>query len=286
MASVVGHILGAGIAWEVGLVTGLAEGGIDLRDAGLVVGTSAGSVVGTRLAAGQDLSKPAPAEVRGSESAPQPDGGPDLTVVGEIFRKWSSTEVMTEEVCAEIGALALAARTIPERVWIDRTGGGTGVTDWPETPLRITSVDANSGVLMVHDRHSGVPLQSAVGSSCAVPGLFPPITIGGRRYMDGGVRSGTNADVAIDVGPDVVLIIAPICARTASFGPLAERCMRDEADQLSSAGVRVCIVIPEDAEVEAFGPNLMDAGRAESARAAGRARGLGLAGGDAAIWRS
>ena len=282
-----GLVLGGGgvigVAWETGLVAGLAEGGIDVRLADIVVGTSAGSMVGTRIAAGQDVTVPA---ARSSIGAPVRDGGPDVAKLGEIFGKWSAAETMTEALCAEIGALAESARTAEEEAWIAATGGSLGVPDWPDTDLRVTAVDVRSGAFAVHSKESGAPLHAAVASSCAVPGLFPPITISGRRYMDGGVRSGTSADLLVPDAPEVVLVVAPICAKTASFGPLAERCMNAEVAALRQSGASVCGVIPGDTEIEAFGPNLMDSGRAEGARQAGWQRGLELAKGEAGIWNS
>jgi len=272
-----------GVAWETGLVAGLAEGGLDLREADIIVGTSAGSMVGTRLAAGQDLREPPVG--RAVIPVPFAEGGPDLERLGRVFALWSAADAMDEALCAEIGALAASARTADPAAWIDATGGSVGVEDWPVTPLRVTAVDVDSGRFEVHSARSGVGLAEAIAASCAVPGMFPPVPIGGRRFMDGGVRSGTNADVVIDVEPDVALVIAPICSRTAVFGPLAERCMDDEIAQLRAAGTRVCRVVPEDAEIEAFGPNLMDPARTEAARAAGHARGVELAAGEAAIWR-
>jgi NTE family protein len=107
--------------------------------------------------------------------------------------------------------------------------------------------------------------------------MFPPISIGGARYMDGGVRSGTSADVALECEPAAVLIVAPICAKSIVIGALAERCLADEVVQLERAGARVSTVLPLDPEIEAFGGNLMDPTHAEAARAAGRERGMRLA---------
>jgi len=273
-----------GVAWETGLVAGLAEAGVDLRDADVIVGTSAGSMVGTRLAAGQDLRKPPVG--RSVIDVPFAEGGPDVERMQAVFALWAGAETMTEALCAEIGALASAARTAPPETWIASTGGSLGVDDWPHERLRVTAVDVETGGFAVHDAASGVGLHAAIAASCAVPGLFPPVPIGGRRYMDGGVRSGTNADVALDPRADVALVVAPICTGTAVFGALAERCMDDEIARLRAAGTRVCRVIPGPAEIEAFGPNLMDPARTAAAHDAGHARGLELAGGEAAIWRS
>ena len=278
-----------GVAWETGLISGLAEGGVDVRQADVIVGTSAGSIVGTRIAGGQDVSQPAPNAALGDAPVrvpPVPEGGPDMAALGKVFGLWTSAAEMTQPLCAEIGGLAAAARTADEETWVAATGGSTGVANWPALDLRITAVDVESGAFEVHTRDSGAPLDRAVASSCAVPGMFPPITIGGRRYMDGGVRSGTSADVLIDVEPDVALVIAPLCKATASFGALCERSMNDEVAQLRAAGARVCSVLPGDAEVAAFGGNLMDASKANAARQAGHTRGLVLAQNEAAIWFS
>jgi NTE family protein len=205
--------------------------------------------------------------------------------MGEVFGLWAATSEMTEAMCARIGALAASARTASPQAWVASTGGTIGVPDWPETPLRLTAVDVENGRFAVHRAGSGVGLHEAIAASCAVPGMFPPVPIGGRRYMDGGVRSGTNADVALECEPEVALVIAPICTATAVFGALAERSMKEEIAALEAAGARVCGVIPGPDEVEAFGPNLMDPARTEAARAAGRARGRALADGEASIWR-
>jgi len=274
-----------GVAWETGLVSGLLEHGIDLREADLVIGTSAGSIVGTKLAAGQDLS--AKAEAPRDErvvAVPLPEGGPDVAKLTEIFKIWSETQVMDDAICARIGQLASEARTAAEEAWIASIAASVGVDDWPETELRITAVNVQSGAFEVHTRDSDAALHHAIASSCAVPGMFPPITLDGRSYMDGGVRSGTNADVALDREPDVTVVIAPICAATASFGALAERSLDAEVAQLRAAGSGLCVVLPGEQEIEAFGPNLMDAGRAEAARAAGHARGVQLAQGEAKLW--
>jgi NTE family protein len=287
-----------GIAWETGVISGLLEGGIDVREADLVIGTSAGSMVGTRVAAGHDLSSDAdaPAPI----AIPVHPDGMDMEALGRIFGVWSSATRMTEALCREIGAAAAAARTADEKAWIQATGGSLGVDDWPETPLRITGVDIETGHFEVHTRQSGAPLHEAVASSCAVPGMFPPIRIGGRRYMDGGVRSGTSADAALgvrpgvrsgtsadaalDVRPEIALVIAPLVAATAPIGAVAERALNDEVAELRAAGTHVAVVTPQAVEVEAFGPNMMDPARAEDARAAGRARGLALAEGEAQVW--
>lgn len=270
-----------GIAWETGILSGLADAGLDVRDADLVVGTSAGSLVGARIAAGFDPREPAPAS---PEGVPLPEGGPDLAMLGRVFERWTQAEKATPELCAELGSFALEARTVSEERFIAATGGSLGLAGWPERDFRVTAVEAETGRFRLFTRAEGVDLEPAVAASCAVPGMFPPITVAGRRYVDGGVRSGTSADAALDLAPDLVLVVAPVCRRTAVFGALAERCLQEERRQLAAVGAQVVVVLPEDDEVAAFGPNLMDPARAGAARAAGVARGRALADGSARPW--
>jgi NTE family protein len=146
----------------------------------------------------------------------------------------------------------------------------------PERRLVITSVDAETGELRVFDRDSQVPLPEAVAASCAVPIVWPPITIGGRRYIDGGVRSAANADLAS--GCDRVVVLAPITyalRRSSRIG-----------NQLASLGasVRSVVVSPDAQARKAIGGNVLDpAHRVASARA-GHAQSAAVADSVAAVW--
>jgi NTE family protein len=77
---------------------------------------------------------------------------------------------------------------------------------WPERRLRITAVEALTGNFTVFDRDSGIPLPLAVAASRAMPGLAPPVAINNRRYIDGGLRSATNADLASEATRLVVIV--------------------------------------------------------------------------------
>jgi NTE family protein len=270
-----------GVAWETGVVCGLLEEGVDLRAARAIVGTSAGSLIGARLAAQQDLR-----DARTGVAIPAIEGGPDVATLTAVFGRWANAERVDAEFLREIGALAARARTITEDAWIAATGGSLGFEEWPHDRLKLVAVDVETGHLGVHDRASGATLERAVAASCAVPGMFPPITIRGRRYMDGGVRSGTSADLLLPDEPDVVLVIAPIARGSTAIGALAERCLDAEIAALEAAGAQVVKVLPDAADRAAFGPNLMDPAQADSARQAGVARGRALAEGLASLWKS
>jgi NTE family protein len=125
--------------------------------------------------------------------------------------------------------------------------------------LLLTAVDAESGELRAWSNEDGIDVRRAVASSCAVPGMFPCVEFNGRRYQDGGVRSGTNADLA--AGYDNVLIIAPIGSRTDSIDPLLGRIARREAEALRATGSRVELLFTDDRSNEVMGINRMDSSK-------------------------
>jgi NTE family protein len=262
-----------GIAWETGLLAGLAEAGIDLTSAEVVVGTSAGSVVGAQILSGraiEDLYAVQLADATGEIAATM---GLSVMLRFAITLGWPGDE---QRGRARLGHAAMKARTVPEserRAVIEQRLPGRS---WPERRLLITAVDAETGEARVFDRDSGVPLPDAVAASCAVPLVWPPITIDGRRYMDGGMRSGTNADLA--TGCDRVVVLAPITFALRRSGRIAS--------QLGSLGssVRSVVVRPDAQARKAIGGNTLDpAHRAASARA-GRAQAASVADAVASVW--
>jgi len=269
-----------GIAWEIGVVKGLLAGGVDVRKADLIVGTSAGSVVGAHLAHGRSPDEIVTIQQEAAER--RAAGGAAPAILPEpsetlgVFALWTSFDEMTQEACAQVGRLALNVKAMPEEQWLDgfRANNWPG---WPDMPLLVTAVDCETGAFRAFDAGHGVPIERAVAASCAVPGLFPPVTIDGRRYMDGGVRSGTSAELAQRIEPDVVLMIAPMGASDTGIGRLAARQLAREKGELEAAGVKVHLVRFDDAAKEAAGPNLMDATRAPATAATGEAHGRRLA---------
>ena len=170
-----------------------------------------------------------------------------------------------------IGALALAAEkaglTPSEQERLDVIGSRLVSTEWPARPLVITAVDAETGEFRTFDRDSGVPLLQAVAASCAVPGVYPPVTIDGRRYVDGGMRSAANADLAQDY--DRLVVLAPI---PRGIGPMAS-----VDAQVTGMVSRVAVVSPDADSRTAIGRNVLDpAARAPSAEA-GRAQAASVA---------
>lgn len=253
----------AGIAWELGLLSGWAADGVDVRNAELVVGTSAGSIVGTLLRGGRDLDSLYDGQV-GPVPATEPRVEFDGMAMMTAFAEALAGVTGQQEARARIGALALQAQTAPESDRRAIIQGRIGDPEWPAAGLVVTAVDTADGAFVPFDATSGVRLLDAVGASCAVPGVWPPITIDGRRFMDGGMRSVTNADVV--QGCDKVLVVAPMGGFPNSpLGPTLEQeveLLRREAD--------VHVVLAGEAALAAFGTNPLDPMTREPSARAGR----------------
>jgi NTE family protein len=265
----------AGIAWEVGLLAGLAERGTDLTAADLVVGTSAGAGVAARINSGVSL-----AALYETQLAPA-----DGEIVAQFGRWtiakfiWAVAPARRNPVRARIrlGRMAVRSRTEPAADRRAVVAARLGTHDWPAGNLLITAVDADTGEFVTLDSSSGVDLVDAVGASCAVPGVWPPVTVKGRRLMDGGMRSPANADLA--TGYDRVVVVAPIAQ---GVRPMPSAL--DQATELARSGQAVALVTPDAAAIAAFGRNLLDPRtRAPSARA-GYAQAAAVRADVAAVW--
>ncbi|MEV1330339.1 patatin-like phospholipase family protein [Micromonospora costi] len=237
----------AGIAWEVGVLAGLADEGVTVTPDAVLLGTSAGAVVGAQVASGTPLAELYERQRRGvAHETATGLGFADLLRLAraQLFTRGP------EHAARRIGRLALAAsihdpsqhRRIAEARLPDHT--------WKDADLRIVTVDAESGDSRIITRHDGVPLVDAVAASCAMPLSAAPVGIGGHRYMDGGMRSTLNLDLAPGNGP--VVALAP---STAAIGPWA-RIGRQRA--ALGPDRRVELLLPDRASKRARGRNVMD----------------------------
>jgi NTE family protein len=268
-----------GIAWEIGVTAGLARAGVDVRDADFITGTSAGSAVGAQLALGwefeelvrrqREIGRISPA---GSTAR---NGGPSGEQMAKLFTLIARTmagEGPAEARRAAVGQFALAADALPDEVFVAAFRYLKG-KPWP-AHFACPAVDAVSGEFAVWDVQAGVELDRAVASSCAVPGLFAPITIKGRRYIDGGFRSGTNADLAS--GHDRVLIIS-LLAGVGATGDDARITPAGQLDSeiaaLTESGSVVELIEADEAGAQAMGLNLMDRSAIPAAVAEGLRQG-------------
>src|SRR5690606_31297296 len=187
-----------GIAWECGLIAGLEAAGVRLAEADFTIGTSAGSFVGARLAMGVEARALADAilaeaaRARPATSGSGSGGGrpADTSGLMQMLSGEGVAALSQEEMLKRIGAFALAAETMGEEAFINSFGrsfAGLPADAWPERGFACTAVDAESGEFRLWTADSRVGVTRAVASSCSVPGVYPPVTIDGRRYIDGGM---------------------------------------------------------------------------------------------------
>ena len=277
-----GLVLGGGgitgIAWETGLLLGLRDAGADLTRADLVVGTSAGSAVGAQVTSELDLGELYDRQQRAVSTAdpPAPRVGTTLAVgflramlvargdieaFGRTLGAWSERRAAAGRTVDVAERYAAIRRRLPDLAWP------------PHGRLRITAVDVRTGRRRVFDGSTDVSLLDAVAASCAVPGVYPPITVDGSTYIDGGVHSTANADLARECGR--VVVLAPI---PHGLGP-----MRTPSAELE--GVPSMVLAPDQAARKAIGRNVLDPSARAAAARAGRAQAASVAARVGDLWR-
>jgi NTE family protein len=260
----------AGIAWITGLLTGLAVAGHDVTGADVIIGTSAGATVAAQV--GGDLSLDE-LFARQTQPALQSREIPVELDLDKLAADWA--EVMSgvtspQDMLRRVGAHALAAETVPEAERRAVIESRLPSRAWPSRQVQLVAVDAETGVPCVFDSQSGAELVDAVAASCAVPGIWPPVTIGGRRYIDGGVRSSDNADLA--EGSGRVVIISPLGYDPPIPSPMP---LRQVVGQLRDRGSEVIVMVPDPASAAAIGANPLDPATRAPAADAGLAQGRG-----------
>ncbi|MCW2813309.1 MAG: Patatin-like phospholipase [Nocardioides sp.] len=256
-----------GIAWETGILAGLAEAGVDLTGADRVIGTSAGSIVGAQITSGTGLDELyrrqlLPPAVLG-DTAPLASIGPSVAVryATSLVRARGDIERFGRILGRQAVALHARGRTPTVAERYQQVAMRIGGLEWTDRDLVVTAVDAATGELASFGPRSSTPevsLEDAVNASCAVPCVYPPIPVGHRTLIDGGVRSGANADLA--AGFDPVVVLSPL---DRGVGPI-----RSAAQQLTELGVRHVVITPDAGSRLAIGKNVLDpAARPPSARA-------------------
>jgi NTE family protein len=270
----------AGIAWETGILQGIADESPAaarlLLDSDVLLGTSAGSAVAAQISSGCPLEVLFDRQI--TEASAELAPGVDIDTITELFlaalRDPPSSDKPMDRIrqrMQQIGSVALTTETVPEAVRRQVIAERLPSHEWAERVLRITAIDIATGELVVFDRHSGVELVDAVAASCAVPGAWPPVTIAGRRYMDGGVASSVNLRAADDC--DVAVVLVPSGVDTPSpfgAGPAAEIA---ECAQFKGTGLAAFTVFADDDSLTAFGPNPLDPRCRGRSASAGRDQG-------------
>ncbi|MEJ7785761.1 MAG: patatin-like phospholipase family protein [Solirubrobacteraceae bacterium] len=287
-----------GEAWMTGWLRGVSEVlGIDFREVEVFVGTSAGSIVCASLAAGRE---PRPADVAKGPSAARPESAAPASVpaaralVGAVARGLGALSAPLAGPALVAGAPggAIARRTILSRVPEGRRSLSSlrrEVDGWGarfDGRLRICTVDVASGRRVVFGA-PGAPEASvgeAVEASCAVPGIFRPVTIGDRVHVDGGAWSLTNLDVA-PVGRDTHVLCLSVAGGRVDTSPAglmraaARPAVALEAALLRRRGARVTVVGPDQEAAAALGANLLDPRASGGALQHGYRQGLAADGG-------
>ncbi len=273
----------AGNAWLLGVVAGLAEAGIPVHEADLLVGTSAGATAAAQLCGAepaellrQVLETPVP--VRPDRPAGSGAAGGRGPMADHLARTQALIDAATDpaDMRRRIGADALElAAADPEGRdhWRSIVAARLPVQSWPSRRLLITAVDAETGDPVVLDSGSGVDLVDAVAASTSGAAAY---RVGSRSYVDGGYRTNAdNADLA--AGYDQVLVLSPLGGRSrlpASWGLHLDA----QVTALRDAGSEVVVVVPDADALAAFGDNLMDPSTRPPAARAGHAQGLAASG--------
>jgi|SRR5450432_4075994 NTE family protein len=275
----------AGNAWLIGVIAGLFEAGLDVTEADLIIGTSAGST------AAAQITSATPTELLADilAAAPQPRTAPVGSDGGRVplgpavnHMEKSSAVIAAAKDAADMrrrmGAAALetdaASRSSAQTQWRDTVAARLPSPLWPQRRVIITAVDAHTGEPVVFDRHSGVDLVDAVAASCANGFGVPPYRIGDNRYIDGGYRRNENADLA--AGYAQVLVLSPFGGRSRHPRDWGMH-LATQVDELRARGSRVETIFPDSNSRDAFGVNMTDLSTRPLAARAGDKQGRALA---------
>jgi NTE family protein len=257
----IGLILGGGgevgVAWELGVLAALAaDTGFTAADCAVVVGTSAGAYVGALTAHGADPGQVMEAVTNGPglsptsadidpEAVPADPGRGSSVIPDDIAILMVSAEGTVEERAVAIGKLAMQAPTeLDSAQFVAATGSILGFSTWPDVDFRPTSVNAETGATVLWNRDSGIDLVTAIASSYAIPGFFPPVEINGLNYFDV-PRAHFTEDLIRDESLDAIIyigLVLPVLVNTDELAIL---------DALADAGLPVVKVTngPEFAEI-------------------------------------
>jgi NTE family protein len=287
VALVLGGGGAAGQAWQIGVIAGLAEAGLDLTEAAdVVIGTSSGSTSAAWVRSGippvelfaSVVAEPVRPAVRPAGPNPERPPSSPMATLFDRMREIGAAASSAAELQRAMGAFglecdpsfgpdvaqqrrALVAARLPRR-------------DWPDRPMIVVAVNAHTGELAAFDRDSGVDLVDAVTAATALPGGLPTHKINGTHYINGGIRSADNADLA--AGYANVVVLTPLSLRS---GPLPEgqfegvrrfpgADLESQVEALRAQGSHVEVITPDADSRAAMGVNQMDpATRVPSARA-------------------
>jgi NTE family protein len=277
-----------GNAWLIGVIAGLFDAGLDVTQADLIIGTSAGSTAAAQITGASptqlvaDILAAAP-QPRTGPVGSERGGVPNRPVADHLER--TSRIIAAAEDAADMrrrmgaAALDLAAASDGSERWRATVAARLPGQRWPEQAVLITVVDAHTGEPVAFDRHSGVDLVDAVAASTAGG---PAYSIGDHRYIDGGYRSVENADLAAGYGR--VLVLSPFGGRSRHPREWGTH-LAAQVDELRARGSRVETIFPDSSAEHLFGANAMDPSLRPPAARAGYDQGRALAEQLTEFWR-
>jgi NTE family protein len=290
VALVLGGGGAAGNAWLIGIIAGLAEAGLDMTEAAdLVIGTSSGATAAAQVRSGIP-----PAELLTSVLSPpvqpvgqkreQPSSLPMATVF-ERMRAIGAAATSAADLRRAMGAFGLESDAILGPAATEQRRAMVAARlprlEWPDRPMIVVAVNAHTGELAAFDRDSGVELVDAVTAATALPGMVPTHSINGARYVNGGVRSTDNADLAS--GYANVVVLTPLSERSGPLPPGQFEGLRrspewgndlaSQVEALRKQGSRVEVITPDADSRAAMGTNQMDPATRIPAALAGFAQG-------------
>ena len=288
-----GLVLGAGgvlgAAWTIGALAALREErGLEPRDASVLVGTSAGSVLASFLGCGigvdvlldhqrgivnaeaPDISYDPDRDGGGAlPPLPRPGIGSARGVLSTALRPWRVTPMGALSSVLPQGRGSLA----PIGTLVDAVCPRGAWAGHPQTWIVAMDYDSGRRVVFGRDGAPHASLRDAVMSSCAIPGWYAPVRIGGRRYVDGGACSPTSLDLVAPLGLDEVVVLSPMTSfdydePTTLAGRMERRFRRvvtrrlvGELRKVTATGTKVTVLGPTAEDLSVIGANLMDPSR-------------------------
>lgn len=277
----------AGNAWEVGVIAGLCEAGLDVINADVIVGTSAGATVAAQVtgpSSPTDLYAGILAEAPGPVAVSEEHRHDRTRAAQDVMRRTSeiiASATDPADMRRRMGKAFLAATALTDSSgqWRATVATRLPSPNWPGRRVLIVAVDAETGEPVVFDGTSGIDLIDAVAASTSNGRAY---RIGGRRYFDGGYRRNENADLA--AGHQRVLVLSPFGGR--SRHPARWRMqLAAQVDDLRAGGSAVHTICPDSESKQLFGPNAMDLSMRPRAARAGHELGRTLAAEIGDFWR-
>lgn len=276
----IGLVIGGGgnvgIAWEVGVFKALEDAGASLKNVGVAIGTSAGTLVGVQYFSGRDINKMVHEQLN--------PGWMVLATKLLPTKKANSLAGKIEETKAERGKRMAKAATetramIPESLYLKLVGLAIKVKDWPKSvDFMPCATDCETGELVILRQADGIPFRKAAASSCCVPKVVPPVTINGKKYIDGGCGgSSSNFEKVIETGVKRAIFIGPFGGEHSPGIGQEQMHLNEEIEMVKQAGIKTLIITPSPRLADECGTDMLNGSLMPKAFACGLEDGKAVA---------